>query len=113
MIPLYMDVHVHSAVTNQLRRRGVEVLTAQEDHRREADDDALLERARELQRLIFTQDDDFLALTSGWQREKRLFAGIAYGTRRRLIGRYVEDLELITKSTELPEWENAIIFLPF
>jgi hypothetical protein len=113
MIALYMDVHVHGAVTNQLRRRGVEVLTAQEDHRREADDDELLDRARKLQRLIFTQDEDFLALASEWQRSKRPFAGIAYGTRQRLIGRYVEDLELIAKSTELAEWENAIIFLPF
>ncbi len=28
-VALYMDVHVHAAVTEQLRRRGVDVLTAQ------------------------------------------------------------------------------------
>ena len=112
MIPLYMDVHAHGAVTSQLRVRGVDVLTAQEDHRRKAEDEELLERARELQRLIFTQDEAFLALASTWQRSKRPFAGIAYGTRQRLFGRYVNDLQLIAKATELAEWENAIIFLP-
>ena len=112
MIALYMDVHVHGAVTKQLRTRGVDVLTVQEDHRREAEDDELLERARAL-RLIFTQDEDFLVLASAWQRSGWPFAGIAYGTRQRLIGRYVDDLELIAKSTEPTEWKDSIIFLPF
>src|SRR5688500_2610632 len=106
MIALYMDVHVHGAVIEQLQRRGVDVLTAQEDHRREAEDDELLERARDLNRLIFTQDEDFLVIASAWKRLRRPFAGIAYGTRQHSIGRYVEDLELIAKSTELAEWEN-------
>ncbi|AFY30690.1 hypothetical protein Cal7507_0188 [Calothrix sp. PCC 7507] len=30
-VPLYMDVHVPQAITDQLRRRGVDVLTAHED----------------------------------------------------------------------------------
>ncbi|MEK7677504.1 MAG: hypothetical protein AAB676_16880 [Verrucomicrobiota bacterium] len=30
-LPLYMDVHVHRAITNGLRLRAAEVLTAQED----------------------------------------------------------------------------------
>lgn len=108
-----MDVHVHSAVTHGLRVRGMDVLTAQEDHKPKAEDDELLQRARELHRLIFTQDEDFLVLAGTWQRSKQPFAGIAFGTRQRLIGRYVDDLELICKVTELAEWENAIIFLPF
>lgn len=36
---LYMDVHVPSAVTEGLRRRGVDVLTSQEDGTRAADDE--------------------------------------------------------------------------
>src|SRR5438128_2547694 len=54
--PLYMDVHVPKAVTNQLRRRGVDVLTAQEDHAQRLDDGQLLERSTELRRLLVTQD---------------------------------------------------------
>ncbi len=35
----YMDVHVPQAITDELRRRGVDVLTAQEDGQAEAEDD--------------------------------------------------------------------------
>jgi len=48
---LYMDVHVPSTVTVGLRRRGVDVLTSQEDGTREADDVALLQRATDLGRI--------------------------------------------------------------
>lgn len=41
-----MDVNVRQAVTDGLRLRGVEVLTAQEDGSRELEDDALLDIER-------------------------------------------------------------------
>lgn len=56
-LALYLDVHVPRAITNGLRRRGVEVLTAQEDGSAELDDPPLLERATELNRPFYTQDD--------------------------------------------------------
>ena len=56
---LYMDVHVPQAITEQLRRRGVDVLTAGEDDSNEKTDDQLLERAKTLGRLLFTQDIRF------------------------------------------------------
>jgi len=42
-IALYMDVHVPQAITSQLRRRGVDVLTAFDDETQELPDDKLLE----------------------------------------------------------------------
>ncbi len=47
-LALYMDVHVPRAITNGLRRRGVEVITAQEDGSVELDDPPLLDRANAL-----------------------------------------------------------------
>lgn len=55
-----MDVHVPRAVTNGLRRRGVDVLTAQEDGAATLDDRALLDRATALNRPLYTHDDDLL-----------------------------------------------------
>ena len=48
MLSFYMDHHVHQSITDGLRRRGVDVLTAFEDGREEEDDETLLERATEL-----------------------------------------------------------------
>jgi hypothetical protein len=50
-----MDVHVPSAITEGLRRRGIDVLTSQDDGTREADDEVLLSRATNFDRLLFTQ----------------------------------------------------------
>ena len=61
-IALYMDQHVPRAITVGLRLRGVDVLTAYEDGTSELADPALLDRASELGRVLFTRDDDLATL---------------------------------------------------
>lgn len=61
-----MDVHVPAAITEGLRGRGVDVLTSQEDGTRRWEDDALPVRATELQRILFTQDEDLLRIAADW-----------------------------------------------
>lgn len=62
MTSLYLDVHVPAAIAAELRRRGVDVLSAQEDGATELDDNDLLLRANSLGRVVFTQDIRFKAL---------------------------------------------------
>ena len=106
---LYMDVHVPSAVTESLRRRGVDVLTSQEDRTREAQDAPLLERATDLGRILFTQDDDLLAIASQWQQRGREFAGVVYSHQ---LGPGIGDLELIAACVTDDEIRNRVIHLP-
>ena len=61
-IVFYMDVHIPQAITVQLRRRGVDVLTAVEDNTQELADSELLARVTELNRVLFTQDIRFRVL---------------------------------------------------
>ncbi len=75
-VALYMDVHVHGAITEQLRRRGVDVLTAVEDGAGAFSDEQVLERARELARVAVTYDIGFRAMAEQWQRAGRPFAGL-------------------------------------
>jgi hypothetical protein len=113
-VTLYMDVHVPRAVTEQLRRRGVDVLTAIEDGSTTLADDDLLEHARALGRPLFTHDIRFKALAEDWQRQGRPFAGLLFGhALRGSIGQYVADLELIAKATDPADCENTIQYLPF
>ncbi len=109
-----MDVHVPQAITEQLRRRGVNVLTAIEDGSSELPDVELLERARLLSRLIFTQDIGFKTLAEDWQSQSKPFAGLLFGHQLGgTIGQYVEDLELIATASELEEWFNVVEYLSF
>jgi predicted nuclease of predicted toxin-antitoxin system len=77
-IALYTDQHVPRAITVGLRVRGVDVLTAYEDGTSELADPELLDRADELRRVLFTQDDDLLAEAARRQREGILFLGVIY-----------------------------------
>ena len=49
-VALYMDHNVHGTIVRQLRRRGVDVVTAEEDGNRGMEDEPLLDRATELRR---------------------------------------------------------------
>jgi hypothetical protein len=113
-VALYMDVHVPTAVTTQLQRRGVDVLTAWEDGTTELDDAALLLRAKNLGRVLFTQDLRFKALAERWQREQRSFAGLIFGHQLGgTIGQYVHDLELIAKASDPSDWTNLVEHIPY
>ncbi|MBA2694121.1 MAG: DUF5615 family PIN-like protein [Rubrobacter sp.] len=108
-----MDHNVSRAITNGLRARSVDVLTAYEDGASELEDPALLDRATELQRILFTQDDDFLAETANRQQSEEPFSGVIYAHQLRVsVGDCIRDLELIAEVYEPHELAGQAMFLP-
>ena len=76
-------------------------------------DSELLNRASELGRVLFTQDNDLLAEAAKRQKKGILFQGIIYAHQLRIsIGACVNDLEIIVKAAEPDELVNSVIFLP-
>ena len=111
-VHLNMDVHVRRAVTAGLRLRGVDVLTAQEDGTGELPDPELLDRATELGRVLFTQDDDLLREAKRQQTDES-FTGIIYAHQLGItVSQCIADLELIAQASEPHEWLNRTIYLP-
>jgi hypothetical protein len=112
-IALYMNQHVPRAITVGLRLRGVDVITAYEDGASDMDDPELLDRAGELERVLFTQDDDLLTEATKRQREGIPSRGVIYAHQLRVsIGTCVHDLEIIAKAGEPEDLSNRIQFLP-
>lgn len=112
-IRLYMDVHIPLAITEGLRRRGIDVLTAQQDGADRLEDDLLLQRATRLDRALFSQDEDLLAIAAACQAKNVDFSGLIYAHQLGPgIGEIVEDLEILCTCTEAQEICNHIIFLP-
>ena len=112
-VHLYMDVHVRRAVTAGLRLRGVDILTAQEDGTGELPDPELLDRATELGRVLFTQDDDLLREAKRRQQTGESFVEIVYAHQLGItVSQCIADLELITQASEPHEWLNRTIYLP-
>jgi predicted nuclease of predicted toxin-antitoxin system len=116
MVRFFMDVHVPKPVTDGLRARQVDVLTAQEDSAGEISDPELLDRATQLGRVLFTQDDDLLSEAARRQEAGESFAGVVYIHQRKLrtdsYGRWIEELELITRACDAGEIAGRIQFLP-
>lgn len=112
-VKLYMDHHVPKAITMGLRVRGVDVITAYEDNSHDLDDAQLLDRATQLDRILFTRDDDLLKEANRRQQEGMLFSGVVYAHQLRVsIGAAIRDLELITTLGEPEEFRNMVQFLP-
>ena len=108
-----MDHHVPRAITNGLRLRGVDVLTAHEDGTSELRDPALLDRAAERERVLFSQDDDLLTEATRRQRQGQAFYGVIYAHQLRIaIGDCIRDLELIAKVGEPADMTGQTLFLP-
>ncbi len=90
-IKFYMDEHVPRRVTEGLRRRGIDVLTAQEAGMLEVEDERHLAIALGRGRVIVAQDDDFLHLHA----TGRQHTGIVYAPQQTAIGAMGRGLMLI------------------
>jgi hypothetical protein len=108
-----MDVHVLRAITLELRLRGVDVITSQEDNTARLTDPELLDRATALQRVLVTFDDDLLKEAKRRQVNSSAFAGVIYARLLHIsIGDAVRDLEIIAKAAELEDMLNRVEYLP-
>jgi hypothetical protein len=64
-------------------------------------------------RVVFSQDEDFLAEAARRQRSGEWFAGVIYGHQTHLtLKQSIEDLELIGRASEPEEYVNRVVFLP-
>lgn len=112
-VTLYMDENVPRQITVGLRLRDIDVLTVQEDGRAGMADPQVLARATDLQRVLFSRDDDLLALAHQRQREGIAFSGVVYAHPQRIsIGDCVKDLELIAQACTLTDALNQVQYLP-
>lgn len=112
-IGLYMDQHVPKAITDGLRLRGVDCITALEDNAATMYDADLLDRATALGRALVTSDKDFLVEADKRQAVGVEFTGIIYTHPLRVsVRRCIDDLEIIATVGEPEELANRVQFLP-
>ena len=112
-LALYMDEHVPRAITTALRLRQIDVITVQEDGLTGSRDPQILDRATELERVLFTQDDDFLVEAQRRQSAGVEFSGVIYAHQLRIsISNCIGDLELLAKLLTLDELASMVRYLP-
>ena len=113
MLRLYCDHNVNVLVSQLLRERQLDVLTALEDGCHDIPDDRLLERASELGRALVTHDRDFLREAKHRQRQGLPFAGVIYCHQNRLtLAQLVDELALAARGSMDDELKDRVLFLP-
>ena len=71
------------------------------------------EDAAELDRVLFTQDDDLLVEATYRQRRGQSFQGVIYAHQLRIsIGGCIRDLELVARAGEAEDMAEQVLFLP-
>jgi hypothetical protein len=113
-LPLYIDHNVPSQIAAGLRSRGVDVITCLDDNTTTLADDLLLDRATSLGRVLFTMDQDLLAIARQHQQLGNDFSGVAYADQLGIsIGQAIRDLELLAKIYEPDDMRNRVEYLPY
>lgn len=107
-IRFHLDEHIPHAVAHGLRRCGIDVTTSTDAGPLGAADAEHINFGLAQGRVIFTQDDDLLALASAGMTH----AGLVYcHPSKRTIGRMIRALELIWEVYEPEEMRNRIEFI--
>ena len=102
-----MDEHVAPAVTHGWRLRAIDVTTPQETSLLGASDEVLLTYALAHERVIFSQDEDFLVL----HQQGKPHAGITYAPQQTPIGDIVRGLLLIHDVLSAEEMRGHLEFI--
>ena len=77
------------------------------------DDDPLLDRANSLGRVLFSQDQDLLAIAHRRLQAGLAFAGVVYAHQLGIsVGQGVRELELIAKILDPDDMLNRVEYLP-
>ncbi len=90
-IRFYTDEHSANAIAQGLRRRSVDAMTTHEAGMLGASDEEQLAFAAQQERVLFTQDDDFLRLHAAGVEH----AGIAYTRQGASLGDIIRGLMLV------------------
>ena len=107
-LPLLCDEHIPYQVIQGLRRRGLDIITVQELNLTSAEDEKIIYKAQEEERVIYTQDTDFLRLhKSGYKH----YGIIYHHPQAYSIGEIIRNIMLICQMTSAQEIKGQIKFL--
>jgi hypothetical protein len=107
-ICFHLDEHISHAIADALRQRGINVTTTVEAKLRTQSDDLQLAYACQQQKVLVTNDADFLARHAKGEEH---FGIVYYPPNRRSIGEVVTYLSLIYETLTPTEMINRVEYL--
>ena len=107
-VRFHLDEHCDLAVAEGLRRRGIDVTTTPEAGLLAASDEEHLAFARRENRVVFTEDADFLRLHAAGTQH----SGIVYCHQQsRSVGEIIRGLVMIWEILDSEDMRNRVEYL--
>lgn len=108
MLRYFFDEHVNEAIADQLKHRGIDVLTAKDVGRanQEISDEEQLAFAASQSRVLVTADRDFTVIAY----TRTPHQGVILLQREVTIGRYVEYLEAMSLIVDPQEIRDQLVY---
>ena len=102
------DEHIPYGIIAGLERQGIDAVSVQQAGLRSAVDPVILRATRQLGRVLYTRDDDFLSLHS----EGIPHLGIFYHPARKYsIGAAINAVALACQALSMEEMQNRVEYL--
>lgn len=112
MLKAFADEHVVFALVNGLRSRGMDIVTVQDAGLRSEDDPLLLDFAYRNERMVLTNDHDFLAHAALRGARLELFAPIVYWPQQeRTVGQLLPKILQLATTLSYREACSQVFFL--
>lgn len=112
MLKAYADGHIVFGLVQALRRRGMDVVRIQDRGRETADDAEVLDEALYDERVMLTNDTDFLVLAAQRSKQQQLFAPIFFWPQqRRSIGQLVRTIIREASRSDYDSMCSQVFFL--
>jgi hypothetical protein len=108
---LYADECVDGRIVAGIRRRGVDVVTAADEHLLGASDGQQMERATALGRVILTADEDFFVIVRDRFASDVSFPGLMFLKPHTDIGRAIRAIVHSTEAID-SDAQNWVKWLP-
>ncbi len=107
-VRFYLDENMQVAIAEQLKRRGIDVITVRDLDLLGDEDINHLERANRMGYVLCTHDTDYVDLAAAGKEH----SGIIFGQQhKRSIGEWVAFLELVHGVYEAEEMHNLVEYV--
>lgn len=104
-ITIQADEHIKKGISEGVKRRGVEIYTVEDEGIKGKSDEALLQFAKQKNRVILTNDSDFLEIED---HPGILYITTQYASIGEIIKEVVRHVDQYTKE----EFEDTIFYIP-
>jgi len=108
MIEILADTHVKNSVQKSIESKGINVERVQDVFEEDPGDKVILEKAREKDLVLLTNDSDFQQLSNNLEHSGIIFITTQYARKDEIVAEVIRKTDQMSKE----EFKNTEVYIP-